>query len=111
MVEPQLIFFTVIARPGPYCNAETNAGGFALYLADGSSSNPSYGGNLRTSDATYHAAWTPWVQYIAQIIAANEYAKGGPVVLTQVENELQETVHVGNNTLVCITHHSLIIEI
>lgn len=76
------------------CNAETNAGGLALYLGDGS------GGNLRTSDATYHASWTPWIEYVGQLIAANEHPKGGPVILNQVENELQETVHVANNTLV-----------
>lgn len=38
----------VITRAGPYCNAETNGGGFALHLSDGS------GGKLRTSDETYH---------------------------------------------------------
>jgi hypothetical protein len=71
-----------------------------LYLGDGSPANPSYGGNLRTSDATFHNSWIPWVEYVNQIIAANEYPRGGPVILNQVENELQETVHLANNTLV-----------
>ncbi|PWY88191.1 beta-galactosidase B [Aspergillus heteromorphus CBS 117.55] len=84
----------IIARPGPYCNAEFNAGGLALYLSDGS------GGTLRANDATYHDAWTPWVERIGEIIAANSITKGGPVILNQIENELQETVHSATNTLV-----------
>ncbi|TIA26722.1 hypothetical protein D6C81_00485 [Aureobasidium pullulans] len=52
----------VIARNGPYSNAETNAGGLALWTSDGSG--------------------------------------GGPIILYQVENELQETVHKADNTLV-----------
>jgi beta-galactosidase GanA len=61
----------IIARPGPYCNAETNAGGFALWGSDGSM------GSLRTSDATYHNAWLPWITNIGEILAANEITKGG----------------------------------
>jgi hypothetical protein len=84
----------VTARAGPYCNAETNGGAFALWGSDGSL------GNLRTSDPTYHAAWLPWVQQIGQIIAANQITEGGPVILNQIENELQETTHSASNTLV-----------
>ncbi|KAJ5639594.1 uncharacterized protein N7484_007456 [Penicillium longicatenatum] len=84
----------VIARPGPYVNAQTNAGGFALWGSDGSM------GTLRTSDAAYYQAWLPYMTKIGQIIAANEITKGGPVILCQVENELQETSHNPNNTLV-----------
>ncbi|KAH6717457.1 glycoside hydrolase [Leptodontidium sp. MPI-SDFR-AT-0119] len=61
----------VIARAGPYCNAETNGGGFALWGSDGSL------GNLQTSDATYHEAWLPWITQIGEIIAKNEITKGG----------------------------------
>lgn len=61
----------IIARPGPYINAETNAGGLALYGSDGSF------GTLRTSDETYYQAWLPWVNNVGKIIAANEIAKGG----------------------------------
>ncbi|TVY59690.1 putative beta-galactosidase C, partial [Lachnellula suecica] len=84
----------VIARPGPYCNAETNGGGLALWGSDGSM------GTLRTSDETYHQAWEPWVAKIGAIIAANEISNGGTVILSQIENELQETTHVATNTLV-----------
>lgn len=84
----------VIARPGPYCNAETNAGGFALWTSDGS------GGDYRTSDETYHQAWLPWMNEINAVLKANQITEGGPVILEQIENELQETVHEANNTLV-----------
>lgn len=84
----------VIARPGPYSNAETNAGGFSLWTSDGS------GGSYRTSDATYQKAWTEWIDEVGPIIAKNQITNGGPIILTQVENELTETKYDPNNTLV-----------
>lgn len=84
----------VISRPGPYCNAETNGGGLALWGSDGSL------GSLRTSDETYHQAWLPWIQEIDAIIAKNQIDNGGPVILHQIENELQETRYDPTNTLV-----------
>lgn len=61
----------IIARPGPYSNAETNGGGFALWGSDGSM------GTLRTNNEVYHQAWLPWVTKIGNIIAANQISKGG----------------------------------
>ncbi|KAK5126542.1 hypothetical protein LTR85_009476 [Meristemomyces frigidus] len=84
----------VIARPGPYCNAETNGGGLALWGSDGSL------GKLRTSDETYHQAWLPWITEIDTILAKNQITEGGNVILIQIENELQETTHSATNTLV-----------
>ncbi|KAJ4391625.1 hypothetical protein N0V93_005244 [Gnomoniopsis smithogilvyi] len=84
----------IIARAGPYCNAETNAGGLALYGTDGSF------GTVRTADETYYESWLPWVQEIGAVIAANQITEGGPVILNQIENELQETTHSATNTLV-----------
>lgn len=40
------------------------------------------------------------MQEIGSIIAANQITNGGPVILTQVENELTESVHSADNTLV-----------
>lgn len=57
-------------------------------------------GSLRTSDETFHQAWIPWVQKVGSIIAANQITNGGPVILNQVENELTESVHSADNTLV-----------
>ncbi|OJD34859.1 glycoside hydrolase family 35 protein [Diplodia corticola] len=84
----------IIARPGPYCNAETSAGGYGLYLTDGS------GGDIRTNDETYHAQWLAWVDAVMPIIARNQITEGGPVILVQVENELTESRHVADDPLV-----------
>lgn len=85
----------VIARPGPYCNAETTAGSLPLWGSDGSL------GEFRTADETYHQAWLPWIQEIGAILAANEVTHGGPVILDQIENELVEgSAHEANSTLV-----------
>ncbi|KAI0477066.1 family 35 glycosyl hydrolase [Xylariaceae sp. FL0804] len=84
----------VIARASPYVNGESNGGGLALWGSDGSM------GELRTSDETYHQAWLPWVTEISNIIAKNQVTENGTVILYQIENELQETDHSSDNTLV-----------
>ena len=84
----------VLTRPGPYINAETNGGGLALWGSDGSE------GRVRTSDETFHQAWLPWVKAVGAILEKNQITHGGPVILNQIENELQETVHSPTNTLV-----------
>ncbi|KAF9886212.1 hypothetical protein FE257_011935 [Aspergillus nanangensis] len=84
----------VIARAGPYCNAETSAGGFALWAANGQM------GNERTSDEAYYKRWRPWIMEIGKIIAANQITNGGPVIFNQHENELQETVYEPDDTKV-----------
>jgi beta-galactosidase GanA len=61
----------VIARAGPYCNAEINAGGLALWGSDGSM------GTLRSNNEVYHQAWLPWITQIGEIIAKNEIGNGG----------------------------------
>ncbi|KAH8693577.1 putative beta-galactosidase [Talaromyces proteolyticus] len=84
----------VIARPGPYSNGETSAGGYALWAANGLL------GKERTSDPQYYKYWYPWMLKLGKIIATNQITKGGPVILVQHENELQETTYSANNTLV-----------
>ncbi|KAI8310538.1 putative beta-galactosidase C [Colletotrichum sp. SAR11_59] len=84
----------VIARAGPYCNAETNGGGLALWGSDGRF------GKIRTSDENYYKGWLPFITEVGKIIAANQITNGGPVILNQVENEYQETVYQANNTAV-----------
>ncbi|KAJ5085667.1 hypothetical protein N7532_010438 [Penicillium argentinense] len=84
----------VIARAGPYVNAETSAGGFALWASNGQM------GSARTSASSYYEKWRPWILKVGEIIAKNQITNGGPVILNQHENELQETVHEANNTLV-----------
>ncbi|KAG6849633.1 hypothetical protein H0H93_006756 [Arthromyces matolae] len=70
----------LIARPGPYINAETTGGGF-----------PGWGthtaGLWRTENSTFVDAMSGYVKAVGSIIAANQITKGGPVILVQAENE------------------------
>lgn len=72
----------MIVRPGPYINAEANAGGFPLWVTTGA-----YGA-LRNNDARYTEAWTPYMTEISKILAPHLITNGGNVILVQVENEL-----------------------
>lgn len=72
----------MIVRPGPYVNAETNAGGFPLWLTTGAY------GELRTSDPLYTNAWKAYWSNISEIIKPYLITNGGNVVLYQIENEL-----------------------
>ncbi|KAJ5709905.1 CAZyme family GH35 [Penicillium malachiteum] len=84
----------IIARPGPYINGETSAGGFALWASNGQM------GESRTNEASYYDRWYPWIEQVGAIIAKNQITNGGPVILHQHENELQEPVHEADNYLV-----------
>ncbi|KAK3935692.1 glycoside hydrolase [Diplogelasinospora grovesii] len=70
----------LIARPGPYINAEASGGGFPGWLQR-------LKGHLRTSDADYLAATDNYMANIASIIAKAQITNGGPVILYQPENE------------------------
>ncbi len=71
----------VIARPGPYINAETDAGGFPGWLV-------TQQGVARTDAPDYVAAAEQWLSEVDPIIAAHQITRGGDVILYQVENEL-----------------------
>ncbi len=71
----------VIARPGPYINAETDAGGFPGWLV-------TQKGVARTDAPDYVAAAEQWLSEVDSIIAAHQITRGGDVILYQVENEL-----------------------
>lgn len=70
----------LIARPGPYINAETTGGGF-----------PGWGvrveGPWRSYNESYLEAMSGYVEQIGKIIADQQITKGGPVILFQPENE------------------------
>jgi beta-galactosidase GanA len=78
--DAQRVGLYVIARPGPYINAETDAGGLAGWLA----SEPA---GSRTDDPQYLAAADQWLSEIDPIIAAHQITRGGDVILYQIENE------------------------
>ncbi|KAJ3555978.1 hypothetical protein NM688_g2283 [Phlebia brevispora] len=70
----------LIARPGPYINAETSGGGFPGWVGN-------IAGSLRTDNSNYTEAWTPYMTAISQLIAKNQITSGGPIILVQAENE------------------------
>ncbi|KAJ6584740.1 glycoside hydrolase family 35 protein [Mycena capillaripes] len=70
----------LIARPGPYINAETTGGGFPGWVGN-------IAGSLRTNNENYTQAWLPYMTAISKIIAKNQITEGGPIILVQAENE------------------------
>ncbi len=70
----------VIARPGPYINAETDAGGFPGWLI-------TQQGRARSSASDYTAAYMEWLSHIDPILAQHQITNGGNIILYQVENE------------------------
>lgn len=74
----------VIARPGPYINAETDGGGFPGWLM-------TQKGQARSTDPGYLDAAREWLEEIDKILARHQVTNGtGPVLLYQVENELYD---------------------
>ena len=79
----------VIARPGPYINAETDTGGFPAWLVTQS-------GRARSSAPDYLAAARDWLRRVDAHIAQHQYTAGtGTVLLYQIENELYDTTRAG----------------
>ncbi|HET7799024.1 MAG TPA: beta-galactosidase [Humibacillus xanthopallidus] len=72
----------VIARPGPYINAETSGGGFPGWLTN-------QAGKARSDASDYLAASDEWLGKIDEILARHQLTNGtGTVILYQIENEL-----------------------
>ena len=83
----------VIARPGPYINAETDGGGFPGWLA-------TQAGRARTDAPDYLAATDEWQSAIDAVIARHQVTDGtGSVILYQIENELAATGPAQRNYL------------
>nr|WP_239148960.1 beta-galactosidase [Streptomyces sp. SID12501] len=77
----------VIARPGPYINAEVSGGGMPAWRS-------TQGGVNRTSEPEYMQAAREWMSRINPIIARHQLTRGkGSVILYQVENEYQGGRH------------------
>ncbi|KAI0350174.1 hypothetical protein OH77DRAFT_1593752 [Trametes cingulata] len=77
------IFITL--RPGPYINAETTAGGLALW------STSLVEGDVRVNSTTWNAAYQPYVSKIIEVTKPNQVTEGGPVLLLQIDNEYSQT--------------------
>ncbi|KAK7987253.1 family 35 glycosyl hydrolase, partial [Apiospora saccharicola] len=83
----------MIIRPGPYVNAEANAGGFPLWVTTGAY------GELRDNDPRYTEAWKPYMSEVSRIVAPHLITNGGNVVLFQIENELgNQWTDIANQT-------------
>lgn len=70
----------LLARPGPYINAEVAGGGFPGWLQR----EPAI---LRTNETGYVEATRNYVENIGKLIADAQITNGGPVIALQVENE------------------------
>ena len=71
----------VILRPGPYICAEWEFGGFPSWLLKDKTIN------LRSSDEAYLSYVDVWMRVLLQVVKPFLYQNGGPVIMTQVENE------------------------
>ena len=71
----------IIVRPGPYVNAEANAGGFPLWLTTGEY------GTLRNDDTRYTNAWTPYFTEVTEITSRYQVTDGHNSIVYQIENE------------------------
>jgi beta-galactosidase GanA len=70
----------VVARPGPYVNAEMTGGGFPAWLK-------LVPGRARSSAPGYTAAYREWLDRVNPILARHQITRGGSVILYNVENE------------------------
>ncbi|GIC84200.1 glycoside hydrolase family 35 protein [Aspergillus udagawae] len=70
----------LLARPGPYINAEVSGGGFPGWLSR-------VPGTLRSGDPEYMKTYELYLTNVARTIAKNQITNGGPIILYQPENE------------------------
>ncbi|KAL4895785.1 glycoside hydrolase superfamily [Aspergillus ambiguus] len=70
----------LLARPGPYINAEVSGGGFPGWLQR-------VNGTLRSADPSFLKSTDNYVAHIAATVAKAQITNGGPVILYQPENE------------------------
>jgi beta-galactosidase len=71
----------VILRPGPYVCAEWEFGGYPAWLLK------DHATVVRTSDPRFMTPATRWIARLGQELAPLQIGNGGPIILTQVENE------------------------
>jgi beta-galactosidase len=71
----------VILRPGPYVCAEWEFGGYPGWLLKDPSTV------VRSSDPKFMEPAAKWIARLGQELAPLQIGNGGPIILTQVENE------------------------
>ncbi|GLI00154.1 beta-galactosidase [Phytohabitans aurantiacus] len=72
----------VIARPGPYICSEWDGGALPAWLG----LDPQL--RVRQSEPRYLAQVRAWFDQVLPLIAERQYTNGGPVIMVQLENEL-----------------------
>jgi beta-galactosidase len=73
----------VILRAGPYSCAEWEFGGYPAWLLK----DPRMATALRTNDPAFMVPVERWINRLAQETAPLQIGRGGPILITQVENE------------------------
>jgi beta-galactosidase len=73
----------VILRAGPYSCAEWEFGGYPAWLLK----DPRMSTALRTNDSAFMVPVERWINRLGQETAALQIGRGGPILITQVENE------------------------
>ena len=73
----------VILRAGPYSCAEWEFGGFPAWLLK----DPRMSTALRSNDPAFMVSVERWINRLAQEVAPLQIGRGGPILITQVENE------------------------
>jgi beta-galactosidase len=73
----------VILRAGPYSCAEWDFGGFPAWLLK----DPRMSTALRTNDPAFMVPAERWITRLAQETVPLQIGHGGPILITQVENE------------------------
>lgn len=71
----------VILRPGPYVCAEWEWGGYPAWLLK------DHATVVRSSDPKFMQPAARWIKRLGQELAPLQIGNGGPIILTQVENE------------------------
>ncbi|MCU1225616.1 MAG: beta-galactosidase [Edaphobacter sp.] len=71
----------VILRPGPYVCAEWEFGGYPAWLLKDHETV------VRSSDPKFMEPAARWIARVGQELAPLQIGNGGPIILTQVENE------------------------
>ncbi|HTH52870.1 MAG TPA: beta-galactosidase family protein, partial [Edaphobacter sp.] len=71
----------VILRPGPYVCAEWEWGGYPAWLLK------DHATVVRSTDPKFMQPTARWIKRLGQELAPLQIANGGPIILTQVENE------------------------
>ncbi|TGO72643.1 hypothetical protein BELL_0432g00030 [Botrytis elliptica] len=79
----------LIARPGPYINAETAAGGIPGWVLR-------IKGVIRSTDQDYLDSTQNYASTISKILAKAQITNGGPVIMVQPENEFASWPGVTN---------------